>query len=144
MTPDCEPVTDAHLKSRMKTIDFGPFNATCYDLFGKVLKRALDKVGVENPGLLAALSTEGALCCRFIRGSHVPSNHSWGCAIDLKVSGVLVPLGADWTLKGLMDLYPYLHAEKIYSGMGYKHRKDSMHFEASEELILGWKAANLL
>ncbi|MBS1722635.1 MAG: hypothetical protein JSS66_06450 [Armatimonadetes bacterium] len=62
----------------------------------------------------------------------------------MKVGNVLVPLGADWTLRGMLVLYPYLHEEGLYSGMGYKHRKDSMHFEASEELIEKWRKLGML
>ena len=144
MTADCMPVLNKTLAARMHTVDVGSFRVTAYDLFAEALQRIFAKVKVEKPQLYPLVGTAGALCCRFIRGTHVPSNHSWGAALDLKVGGILVPLGADWTLRGLLELYPYFHAEKLYSGMGYKHRKDSMHFETSEELIEEWKHKHLI
>lgn len=141
MTADCEPVTNPKLAARMVTVDVGPFRVTCLDLFAEVLKAVFAEVKAQEPALYEALATAGALCCRFIRGTHVPSNHSWGCAIDMEIGGVLVELGAAETLVGLLHLYGYMHKHGIYSGMGYKARKDSMHFEASEQLIESWRKA---
>lgn len=141
---DCRPVTDPHLKSKMVTQDLGPFKTTGHRLFLAVLADAFAELKGDHPDLHDLLGTAGCLCCRFIRGTHVPSNHSWGCAIDLTVGGELVPLGATYTLEGLHTLYGYLHKRKVYSGMGYRHRKDSMHFEASEGLVEDWKAAGQL
>ena len=128
----------------MRTLDVGPFTVTCFDAFGSLLHRVFARVKDHNPELYDSLGSAGCLCARFMRGTQSISNHSYGLAIDLTVNGVLVPLGAQWTLQGLLDLYPYMHSEKIYSGQGYHSRPDAMHWEASVELIEAWRASGLV
>jgi hypothetical protein len=68
------------------------------------------------------------------------SNHSWGTAIDITINGALDPRGNGTTQLGLLRLHPYFKAEKFYWGAGFSGGfEDSMHFEASEELIREWQ-----
>jgi hypothetical protein len=108
-----------------------------------VLERIMDRVKADLPVLFEALSTEGMLCVRRVRtAEHKPksksfSNHSWGIAIDLRVNGQLDEPGNDRTQRGLVMLYPYFRAERFYWGGAFK-TEDSMHFEASDELMREW------
>ena len=73
------------------------------------------------------------------------SNHSWGVAIDTRINGVVDNFGDGCTLSDLQRLYPYFHKEGFYWGAGFSGgREDSMHFEASKELLEKWKAQGLL
>lgn len=139
MTEDCKPITSLSIKKHIITSNVGPFTATGYDVAIADLIAIFKEVKRDHPELYAMLGTAGMLCCRFIRGKAVPSNHSWGMAIDMKVNDILVPLGSPCTLQGLLVLYGYFHKYKWFSGMGYKSRKDSMHFSPSIERIREWR-----
>jgi hypothetical protein len=93
------------------------------------LNLILGRVRTDLPDLYALLGTAGAYNLRNIRGRNCYSNHSWGTAIDVKVDGLLVPLGAAYSCKGLDALCSYFNAAGWYWGGGYHNRKDCMHFE---------------
>lgn len=144
---NCAPasaVTSQRLKAALITADVGPFRVTGLRPAMESLKRIFDKVKREHPALYPLISTAGGLCVRCIRGyPGIPSNHAFGAAVDLKIGGILVPLGEPITLKGLLVLYRYFHAEGWYSGMGWA-RADSMHMEVSDQLMLRWAAEGLI
>ncbi|MDR3664755.1 MAG: M15 family metallopeptidase [Mycobacterium sp.] len=78
---------------------------------------------------------------RFVRGSTTNfSNHSWGTAIDITIGGVLTPRGSQTVQQGLVDLAPFMAAERFFWGAGFSTTPDGMHYEASAELIADWKA----
>ncbi|MBD0362843.1 MAG: M15 family metallopeptidase, partial [Coleofasciculus sp. C3-bin4] len=100
---------------------------------------------VEKPALYNQLGTAGMLCVRKVRGGSDFSNHSWGTAIDIKINGRLDVVGDGRTQLGLKELYPYFYNEGFYWGAGYSgSREDSMHFEASRELVERWRVQGQL
>jgi len=144
LTANCQSITNAHLARRIEKSDVGPISVVGHVLAIESLKRIFAKVHAEKPDLNRVVGTAGMLCCRLIRGSSfTPSNHSWGTAIDLKIDGILVPLGSEHTLSGLLALDHYFHEEDWYWGAGFS-RPDSMHFEVAEETICKWAASNSL
>ena len=144
LTLDCSPVTNARLKKLITTQDFGPFRATGLKPATEAIIRVLSKVQAEKPDLFKQLGTDGMLCVRKVRGGTDFSNHSWGTAIDIKINGKGDVYGDNLTMLGLSQLYPYFAAEKFYWGAGFSRKEDSMHFEASKELIEKWAAEGKL
>jgi hypothetical protein len=64
--------------------------------------------------------------CRAIRGTSVPSNHSWGLAVDLNAP--VNPLGAiSWEMPAWVG--PLWNEYGWRWGGNYSGRKDAMHFE---------------
>jgi len=128
----------------LKTADVGPFRVT--GLFPAIdaLTRVFSAVKSNKPDLYGLLGTAGMLCVRHVRGSTVNlSNHSWGTAVDITVCGTLTPLGSPTVQRGIVELAPFMHAQRFYWGAGF-HRVDGMHFEASNELVMEWKANGLI
>ncbi len=127
----------------MVTEDVGPFRVTGLKPFVRLLARVFKRVAACDPGLYRKLGTAGCLCVRAVRGGTNPSNHSWGTAIDLTIDGVLDARGDDQTQTELVSLYSWFKAdamvsgEWVYWGAGFP-TEDSMHFEASDELIKKW------
>jgi hypothetical protein len=73
------------------------------------------------------------------------SNHSWGTAVDIKIKGALDPRGDGMTQLGLLALHPFFNAERFFWGAGFKGEfEDSMHFEASDQLVKDWSTQELL
>lgn len=151
LSQDCTPVTNAKLKKLMVTASVGPFNVTGIKPAVEALTRIFAKVKEQEPELLKQLGTAGMLCCRRIRSlpgkppSKQFSNHSWGTAIDLKIKGALDPRGDGKTQLGLLTLHPFFNAERFFWGAGFGGAfEDSMHFEASDELVRDWQAKGVL
>lgn len=141
---DCGQPTSPRLKAALITASIGPFRVTGLRPAVESLTRVFAQVKAEKPELYDVIGTAGMLCVRCIRGyPGVPSNHAFGAAIDLKINGELVPLGGNYVQAGILELYPYLHAEGWYWGAGWA-RPDAMHFEASDQLMRRWDAQGLL
>ncbi len=139
LTQDCSPVTSPKLVKRIVTADVGPFKVTGLDKAVESLKLIFAEVKASNPELYKVVRTAGMLCCRAIRGSSTHfSNHSFGCAIDLKIESDLDELGADHVQQGILLLYPYFHKYGWYWGAGFS-RKDVMHMEAADETLRKWE-----
>lgn len=137
---DCSAVTNERLKSLIVTRDVGPFRVTGLKPAVASLTRIFTKVEQRDKELYKSIKTAGMLCCRLIRGSQSTySIHSWGAAIDLYCGSGIVPLGRPTVHVGVLRLYPYFHSAGFYSGMEFK-RRDSMHFEASRQLVEEWIA----
>lgn len=99
------------------------------------LNRVMKRVRLENPNLLSVLSSGGMLNVRRIRGTKdTPSNHAWGCAIDIKVGGLYDTPGDGKCFIALLELYPYFYAEGWFWGTEFS-REDSMHFEVANETL---------
>jgi hypothetical protein len=138
MGSDCLPPTNRNLiKHLVYNYNVGPFKVSGLRLVCESLKRIFDKVRVEEPELYKQVSTAGMLCCRLIRGSDtVPSNHSWGAAIDLKINGKLDQRGDGMCQEGLLRLYKYFHEEGFFWGAEYRGAfEDAMHWEWAKETI---------
>jgi hypothetical protein len=139
LTEDCSEVTNPELQQQIVTQNVGPFTVTGYRPAVEALGRIFAAVEQEKPELYSQLETAGMLCVRQIRGGSGFSNHSWGTAIDIKINGQLDKVGDGKTQLGLRELSPYFHNEGFYWGAAYSGgREDSMHFEASEQLITKW------
>jgi hypothetical protein len=145
---ECQPVTNARLKAKTVTRSVGPFRVTGHAAAVDSLKATLDQVKLEIPELHARLGTAGMLCARKIKrkdgtlGKN-PSNHSWGMAVDIKISGKLDPHGDNTTQRGLLILARYMNAAGWYWGVAFP-TEDAMHFEASTTLLQKWRDAGLL
>ena len=74
------------------------------------------------------------------------SNHSWGTAIDVKIlPGGVDTVGDGKTHVGLAMLHPFFNRERFFWGAGFGGAfEDSMHFEASNELVEEWGRQGLL
>lgn len=138
LTTNCSPVTNPQLRRLMVTANVGPFRVTGLKPAVNELKVIFATVKREKPALYSQLGTAGMLCVRKVRGGSNFSNHSWGTAIDLKINGKLDQRGDNRTQVGLKQLYPYFHNRGFYWGAEFP-TEDSMHFEASKELIARWK-----
>lgn len=136
LTSDCAPITNKSLAARMVTaVNVGPFKVSGEKLAVQSLRNVLDDVKTHDPELYDQLGSAGMLCCRLVRGSHtIPSNHSWGTAIDIKIGGRLDARGDEKTQRGLLKLYPHFHRHGWWWGAEFR-TEDSMHFELAEETI---------
>jgi hypothetical protein len=137
LSANCTPMTNANLKKLMVREDVGPFKVEGLKPAVAAIRRIFDKVKIEKPELYKQLNTDGMLCVREVRQAKVFSNHSWGATIDIKINKKQDVRGDNKTLVGLKELYPYFHAEKFYWGAAFPI-EDSMHFEASRQLIEEW------
>ena len=140
MTTNCSTVTNDRLERLIVTQDVGIFRVTGLKPAVSAIGRIAKRIQERDQALAKGLHTAGMLCCRAIRGSNRSwSIHSWGAAIDLYCGADVVPLGTPEVHVGVLRAYPYFHAEGWYSGMEFK-RRDSMHFEASRQLVAQWVA----
>lgn len=151
LSEDCTPVTNTKVKKLLVTTDVGPFRVTGIKPAVDALKRVFAKVQKQEPELFRFLGTAGMLCCRRVRKlpgrplSKNFSNHSWGTAVDIKIKGTLDPRANGTTQLGLLLLHPFFNEERFFWGAGFPPiQEDSMHFEASDELIRDWKKKGLL
>jgi D-alanyl-D-alanine carboxypeptidase len=146
-TGDCQDPTNSRFKQMVATRSVGPLKATG-------LRPALDSLEVifaqvksELPDLHDILGSAGMLCCRFRRVGgrivEIPSNHSWGTAIDIKLKGNLDKQGDDKCFRGLLVLSRYFNAARWFWGVTFP-TEDAMHFEVSAELLRAWKKAGLV
>lgn len=141
---DCQAMTNEKLKNALVTKGFGTFRITLLKPAMESFERVMMRLKKAHPDLYDQLGTAGGLCVRLIRGSsRGVSNHSWGTAVDLKIADVLDPFADGRTHAGLVYIATVFNEEKWYWG-GAFHREDSMHFEASQEMIRSWIAAGEL
>ncbi|MGZ2257445.1 peptidoglycan-binding protein [Roseobacter sp. A03A-229] len=136
----CRNPTNPQIAALMVTADFGPFRATGLKPAVDALKDIMKEIKRDHRDVHDALSTAGMLCCRLVRGSSTAiSNHSWGTAIDLKLEGKLDRRGDDRTQEGLLKIRPIFNKHGFFWGAAFS-TEDSMHFEASDQLIREWAA----
>lgn len=144
LTDQCQPATDAFWKSRMATMDLGPFKATGFKPFLELIKAKLEIVRVKNPELYQSLGTAGCLCIRHVRGNkRIPSNHCFGMAIDFKIGGKIDPRGDDMVQIGMLELWKLIKGPDLYWGVEFRV-EDAMHIEASRSTVMRWIAAGFL
>lgn len=135
----CQEVTNERLRSLIVTEDVGPFRATGLQPAVRTLRAILADVKAAEPDVHERLGTAGMLCARFVRGSTSSiSNHSWGTAIDLTIDGVLDSRGDNHAQQGLLRIFKHFNDHGFYWGAAFPV-EDAMHFEASDDLIRGWR-----
>ena len=146
----CRMPTNLPLAELIVTKNVGPFRVTGRKPAVKSLKKIFKKVEKDHPELYSQLGTAGMTCVRYIRNSNRLSNHSWGCAIDVKIGAVLDGIqypgaGEDGvTLAGLVTLSEYFHKEGWYWGVGFSSFEDGMHFEIADETLRQWRSDGTL
>lgn len=137
---DCQDPTNPAFTKLIVFEDVGPFRVRGLRPAVESLRQILSDVRDESPDLYDRLESAGMLCCRWVRGSTtVMSNHSWGTAIDLKIDGQLDPRGDNKVQRGLLQLYRHFNRHGWFWGAAFG-TEDSMHFEASDQLIHQWAA----
>lgn len=131
--------------------DVGPFSVTGLKPAVASLRRIFVKVNNNYPGLYDMLDHAGMCCCRYIKGSHKISNHSWCTAIDISIASLLDPIHTgttgrkdNRTLAGLAMLAPMFNEEGWYWGAGFSSFEDGMHFEIADQTIRRWYADGAL
>jgi hypothetical protein len=136
-TTQCSNVTTSpRLKMRIVTESVGPFRVTGVDVFVASLRMVMCAIKRKDPELSAMLSSAGMWCIRRMRGTSIPSIHSWAGAVDLKIGGVLDQMGDGKILKGHVALAPYFNVEGWYCGSGFRTREDAMHYEVGKAMAL--------
>lgn len=144
MTSDCQPMTNERLKARLKTAQVGPIRVTMQQPALDSLNTVFEKIKATDPDLYDRINTAGALCVRHIRGAPGrTSTHAFGLSVDLNIDGKLDRLGDGKTQLGLTIMADFFRTEGWYWGAGFS-REDSMHFEASRDLVEKWIADGLL
>ena len=148
----CTPPTNTSFKKLVATRDVGPFRLTGIKPALEAVTGIFFRVRSEVPDLYALLRTEGMLCARFTKikrpngtikiGPGV-SNHSFGTAVDIKLSNSLDDQGDGKTQRGLLVLSAYFNSAGWYWGAAFPV-EDAMHFEASRSLLLTWRKSGLL
>lgn len=134
----CRRPTNKHIISQIIKMDVGPFEVTGLRPAVETLGLVFADVKRSNSELYQTLGSAGMICCRLMRGSerHI-SNHAWGVAIDIRINGVLDKVGDECTQIGLLLLYEYFNKRGFVWGASFPV-EDSMHFEASEQLLHEW------
>jgi len=147
ITSSCKSVNREPLKSLIVTQSVGPFRVTGIRPAVDSLREILSQVKRNHPEVYNSLGTAGMLCVRTIRNSQKISNHSWGCAVDISIDGILDPIHKGGTgrkdkktLAGLVAMAPYFNRAGWYWGVGFSSFEDGMHFEVADETIRKWNA----
>ena len=136
---DQEP-TNPSICGLLISEDFGPFKVRGLKPAVSALRTILEDVRQAEPTIYSRLGSAGMLCCRLVRGSTCSiSNHSWGTAVDLRIDGVLDKRGDNQAQQGLLRIHPYFNRHGFYWGAAFPV-EDSMHFEASDQLVREWQS----
>ncbi|MEP1961388.1 M15 family metallopeptidase [Tateyamaria sp.] len=144
MTSECQSMTNTRLKAKLKTARVGPIRVTMQQPALDSLTRVFEKIKDTDPDLYERINTAGALCVRHIRGAPGrTSTHAFGLSLDLNIDGKLDRLGDGKTQLGLTIIADFFRTEGWYWGAGFS-REDSMHFEASRDLVEKWVADGVL
>jgi hypothetical protein len=140
----CRPIVNEPILSLTVTEDVGPFKVSGLRPAVESLREVLAEIKAAHPQLHASLGTAGMLCARLIKNSTKLSNHSWGCAIDISIKGILDGLDNTKhdgkTLAGLAAMAPFFNEAGWYWGVGFSSFEDGMHFEIADETIRAWQA----
>lgn len=140
----CTDPTNPQITKMIVLSSVGPFRVRGLKPAVNALLLAMQDIQNQYPELYAQLGSAGMLCCRLVRGSkNSISNHSWGTAIDLTINGQLDPMGDGKVQYGMTLLAPIMNSHGFFWGAEFS-REDSMHFEASEELLRSWRVKGLV
>lgn len=137
LTRDPSPVTNQKLKPFIITKDVGPFSVTGLAPAVASIERIMARVQVDEPELYSRLGSGGMLLIRSNRGRTSFSNHAFGTAIDITIDGEFDRYGDGKCFVGLSILSRYFFEEGFFWGAGFD-KEDSMHFEASKEVLDKW------
>lgn len=141
---ECQDMTLASLRSLLTTETAGPIQVQMLRPAVASLRTVFEKVRAADQDLYDRIRTSGSLCVRRIRGSSASlSSHAFGLALDLNIDGQLDMLADGKTQLGLTILADFFQAEGWIWGAAFS-REDSMHFEASRELLKRWRSAGLI
>jgi hypothetical protein len=139
LTTDCSDITNAKLEALVETRNIGPFKVTGLGNLLDQLVEIFTEVKQKLPDVFQQVHTDGMLCVRAVHGASVFSNHSWGSAIDIRFGDDSDEVGDGLMQLGCSALAPFFQVRGWYWGVGFGQsnpkREDSMHFEASDELI---------
>src|SRR3712207_4411657 len=86
---ECGEVRNQRVRRLVETRSVGALRVTGITPALDSLNAIFEEVEDAHPDLYKSLGTAGMLCYRRVRGSHAPSNHAVGTAIDLTVGGIL-------------------------------------------------------
>jgi hypothetical protein len=141
---DCRWPTNHIILEQISTEQIGPFKVSGLRPAVDTLKKILAEIKISEREVYDALGHVGMLCCRYVRGSTSSiSNHSWGTAIDLTLEGKLDKRGDNKTQIGLLKIYKIFNKHGFFWGAAFP-TEDSMHFEASEQLVRQWAKDGLI
>lgn len=144
LSDDCEEMTNPVLKGMLEARQVGPVRVRMLSPALDSLERVMERVRAADEDLYNRINTSGSLCVRQIRGAiGLVSSHAYGLAVDLNIDGVLDTLGDGKTQLGLTILADFFREEGWIWGAAFS-REDSMHFEASRELLEEWRAKGLI
>lgn len=143
---DCRDPTNPRIARLIVREDVGPFKARGLAPAVAALRRIFVDIRAHESDVYGRLGNMGMLCCRFVRGSRSAiSNHSWGTAIDLTIDGILDQRGdrrgaghSPTAQRGLLQIYKHFNRHGFFWGAAFP-TEDSMHFEASDQLIRQWQ-----
>jgi len=142
----CSPESSI-IRNNLAQVDLGPFTRPINKAYGSVFRAVMDEVRAARPDLFWGLKTDGAMCCRAVKLhgqiQNYFSNHAYGFAIDVYYGTKVDAQGDNKTQRGLLELAAYMNAKKIYWGAAFG-LEDSMHFEASKELIVDMVCAGMI
>ena len=135
----CRQVTNPTLKARIELASVGPFRVQGLKPAVASLKEILSEIAVTQPDLHAGLGSAGMLCARLVRNTttHAISNHSWGSAIDLTLTG-------SWTraaiisARGLTSDCACLQPARVVLGRRFLYRGRHA-FRGRRRLIRKWQ-----
>lgn len=144
------------LQDLMQTFTIDSIRTTGLSAAVNSLREVIAEVTKTYPDLKGRIRTGGMCVPRFIsthktKKNPIPkkpsrlSNHSWGCAIDLNIDGVIDVQGDNVVLRGLELIAPIFNKYGWFWGGAYiTAKEDGMHFEVSKEALLAWDKAGLL
>lgn len=137
-TKTCQDPTNSAFAANIVHENVGPFRVRGLRPAVASLQLIFGAVHCDHPDLYAVLGTQGVLCCRSVGGSTSISNHSFGTAIDIQISGILIARKKHYADVGLQMLAPYFNQAGWYWGAMFP-TPDVMHFECSSSMVEGFK-----
>ena len=136
------PLASDNVRALLETRNFGKFEVTGIAPALDSLQEIMDTVHAQNAPLFEAVGSVGMLCVRLRRPtsgapSNLPSNHSWGTAIDITIDGVADTVADGRVQQGIVDLIPFFNDAGWFWGGGFSSEDDT-HFEVADETITDW------
>lgn len=139
LTTQCSDPTNPKLIALLETRNVGPFKVTGLAKLVDHLRDIFAEVKIKLPEVFAQVRSDGMICVRAVHGTKRFSNHSFGGAIDIRFGDESDEVGDGMMQLGAGALAPFFQVRGWYWGIGFGEsnpkREDSMHFEASDELI---------
>ena len=144
LTSECLSMTNSRLRDKLVTEEVGPIRVRMLQPAANSLRQVFQTIEAADPDLYARIKSSGSLCVRHIRGAPGRiSSHAFGLALDLNIDGRLDQLADGKTQLGLAILADFFRDAGWYWGAGFS-REDSMHFEASRDLVERWVSEGAL